>query len=137
MPPAAGALGNSKRRKEFTRSGSSGDKRDHKSSVVDTNTASAPRDKNSFVQRSRSGSGDHTVKRSGSGNGDNATLLLSSSPPIDRCIQQRYTTSSSPCLSPNMKRQNKIFLSSAKIRSPKFNKEEDHRGVMSTDEKWV
>jgi hypothetical protein len=148
VPPAAGALGasleRSERRKQsaaerLTRSGSTdGDKKDHKSSVVE----SAPRDKNSFLHRSR---GDHTssllssspparqYKRSGSGNGDNATFLLSSSsPPVDK---RQYKTSSSPGLSPNITRQKKIFLSSASktFRPPKFNKE----GTVSTDDKWV
>jgi stress response protein SCP2 len=103
------------------RSGSSsgGDKRDHKLSV----SADTPRDKNSFLQRGRSNSGDHTIKRSGSGNGDNNTtsVLLSSSPVA---VARQYKTSSSPGLSPNITRQNKIFLSSAKIRPPKlFNKD--------------
>ena len=151
VPPAAGALGasliRSERRKQsaaerLTRSGSTdGDKKDHKSSVVE----SAPRDNNSFLRRSRSGSGDHTssllssspparqYKRSGSGNGDNATFLLSSSsPPVDK---RQYKTSSSPGLSPNITRQKKIFLSSASktFRPPKFNKE----GTVSTDDKGV
>ena len=104
------------------RSGSSsgGDKRDHKLSV----SADTPRDKDSFLQRGRSNSGDHTIKRSGSGNGDNnnttSVLLLSSSPVA---VARQYKTSSSPGLSPNITRQNKIFLSSAKIRPPKFNKD--------------
>ena len=151
VPPAAGALGasliRSERRKQsaaerLTRSGSTdGDKKDHKSSVVE----SAPRDNNSFLRRSRSGSGDHTssllssspparqYKRSGSGNGDNATFLLSSSsPPVDK---RQYKTSSSPGLTPNITRQKKIFLSSASktFRPPKFNKE----GTVSTDDKGV
>ena len=131
-PAASGTLGaaleRSERRKqsaaesrELKRSSSSGgDKRDHKLSV----SADTPRDKNSFLQRSRSNSGDHTIKRSGSGNGDNnnttSVLLLSSSPVA---VARQYKTSSSPGLSPNITRQNKIFLSSAKIRPPKFNKD--------------
>lgn len=87
MPPAAGELGSalerSERRKqsaaERLNCSNSGDKEYHKSSVVD-NTASAPRVKNSFLQRSRSGcGGDHNVKRSESGH--DKTLLFSSSPP--------------------------------------------------------
>jgi hypothetical protein len=52
-------------------------------------------------------------------------LLLSCSPPVDKSRQ--YKTSSSPGLSPNKTRQNKIFLSSAKIR-PRL-KEELIEGV--------
>ena len=54
-------------------------------------------------------------------------LLLSCSPPVYK--PRQYKTSSSPGLSPNLTRQNKIFLLSAKIRPPKFNKEELNRGV--------
>jgi len=145
VPPAAGALGasleRSERRKQsaaerLTRSGSTdGDKKDHKSSVVE----SAPRDKNSFLRRSRSGSGDHTSSLLSSSpparqykTSSSTFVLSSSSPPVDK---RQYKTSSSPGLSPNITRQKKIFLSSASktFRPPKFNKE----GTVSTDDKWV